>query len=107
MYTMHNINQRVLDTTDLEMFTMLTVMIEHYHCHSMFEPHYYFYREQLYEDGLPSEYGRDLIMWLYISHVYDDMHENFQQLTRVAVRETRDDEPIDTLGFFHPTVGGM
>jgi hypothetical protein len=97
MCVLHNLNEQVPERVDLDRFTMLVSMVNHYHCKEAFKPHYWRYMNYFCQDELPSEYCRNMILWLYISIVYI-IKDDFRKLTRVAMRTMRDDKPIDTLG---------
>ncbi|KXH37002.1 hypothetical protein CSIM01_00066 [Colletotrichum simmondsii] len=83
MKVIHGKTRSVPRQMDLEMLAKLAVLVDYYDCHEVIEIYCPAWIGHL-RNKLPVDYGRDMVLWLLISHVFqqDDI---FQQMTQVAV----------------------
>ncbi|KAK1455592.1 hypothetical protein CMEL01_04352 [Colletotrichum melonis] len=93
MQVVHGKTRSVPRQMDLEMLAKLAVLVDYYDCHEVIEIYCPAWIGYL-RNKLPVDYGRDMILWLLISHVFqqDDI---FQKMTEVAVLKSAD--PVQTM----------
>ena len=92
----HHRNRQVPRTISLEMLAKIAVLIDYYDCGEAVE----LCTERWVEDlkltsPVPSEYCRDLMLWMCVAWVLK-LPEEFTQTTAVAIR--REDQELSTLG---------
>ncbi|KAK1672362.1 hypothetical protein BDP55DRAFT_673662 [Colletotrichum godetiae] len=93
MRVIHGKTRSVPRHMDLEMLAKLAVLVDYYECHEVIEIYCPGWIGPL-SDKLPADYGRDMVLWLLISHVFQQ-YDIFQQMTRVAVLKSAD--PVRTM----------
>ncbi|KAL2882827.1 hypothetical protein SGCOL_001517 [Colletotrichum sp. CLE4] len=93
MRVIHGKTRSVPRHMDLEMLAKLAVLVDYYECHEVIEIYCPGWIGSL-SDKLPADYGRDMVLWLLISHVFQQ-YDIFQQMTRVAVLKSAD--PVRTM----------
>ncbi|EXF86038.1 hypothetical protein CFIO01_07606 [Colletotrichum fioriniae PJ7] len=93
MQVIHGKTRSVPRHINLEMLAKLAVLVDYYDCHEVIEVYCPLWIGSL-KDKLPDDYGRDMVLWLLISHIFqqDDI---FRQMTQVAVLKS--DGPIRTM----------
>lgn len=94
MDIIHGRGRKVPKTIGLEMLAKVAVFVDAFRCLEAVEVYAERWFEQLVND-LPSEYDRDLVLWIYASYVFRQS-EAFKRATRVAVLNS--DGLIRTLG---------
>ncbi|OHE94375.1 hypothetical protein CORC01_10303 [Colletotrichum orchidophilum] len=93
MQVIHGKTRSVPRLVNLEMLAKLAVLIDYYDCHEVIEIYIPRWINPL-KINLPTNIGRDMVLWLLIAQVFqqDDI---FQQMTQIAVLQTTD--PVQTL----------
>ena len=94
MNIIHGRHRAVPRSISLEMLAKISVLVDYYQCHEVVELFAACWTREL-SPGLPTEYGRDLTLWLSISWVFSQ-EPFFNALTKVAIKETTG--PFQTLG---------
>ncbi|KAJ4416418.1 hypothetical protein N0V82_006760 [Gnomoniopsis sp. IMI 355080] len=94
MDSIHGRGRKVPKTVSLEMLAKVAVFVDAFRCFDAVEAYAERWFEKLGED-LPSEYDRDMVLWIYASYVFRQS-EVFKRATRTAVLES--DGLIRTLG---------
>ncbi|KAL0768349.1 hypothetical protein CaCOL14_009324 [Colletotrichum acutatum] len=86
MQVIHGKTRSVPRRIDLEMLAKLAFLVDYYDCHEVIEIYCPLWIESL-RDTLPVYYGRDVVLWLLISYIFqqDDI---FQQMTHVAISKS-------------------
>ncbi|OBR10433.1 Nuclear pore protein-like protein [Colletotrichum higginsianum IMI 349063] len=100
MQVIHGRHRVVPHQVTLEMLAKIAVHVDYYDCLEVTEIFSSMWIESL-QDKLPIQYGRDMILWLLISHVFqqDDI---FSQMTKIAVTQSK--EPVPTLELPIPSI---
>lgn len=100
MHVIHGKTRSVPRHIDLEMLAKLAVLVDYYDCHEAIEIYCPLWVGSL-KDKLPDDYGRDMVLWLLISHVFqqDDI---FRQMTQVAALKS--DGPVRTMELPIPSI---
>lgn len=94
MDAVHGRGRKVPRAVDLELLAKIAVFVDAFKFHEAVEV----YAERWFEglDGaLPTKYGRDLVLWIYVSYVFRQ-HEVFKKASNVAILQS--DGPIRSLG---------
>ena len=87
MNILHSRVRSVPRTISLEMLAKIAVLVDYYECYEALELFVDIWIEKL-SRNLPTEYGRDLVLWLAISWVFSK-DTLFQGITKVALTESR------------------
>lgn len=94
MDVIHGRGRKVPRALDLETLAKVAVFVDTFRCLDAVEV----YAERWFlklEGQVPREYGRDLLLWIYVSYVFRQS-EVFQKATKIAVLQSQG--PIRTLG---------
>ncbi|KAK6215114.1 hypothetical protein QIS74_08133 [Colletotrichum tabaci] len=100
MQVIHGRHRVVLRQVSLEMLAKIAVLIDYYDCLEVIEIFSSMWIESL-KKSLPTQYGRDMVLWLLISHVFKQ-DEIFSQMTKIAVTQSK--EPVLTLELPIPSI---
>lgn len=93
MNVIHNRHRRVPKIVDLEQLAKIAVIVNYFRCHEAAELYAEIWISHL-RNQVPTEYGRELILWLLISWVFSDP-DIFAAVTKVAVKKSPG--PLPTL----------
>ncbi|KAJ0162450.1 hypothetical protein CTA2_4530 [Colletotrichum tanaceti] len=104
MQAMHGRHRAIPRQVTLEMLAKMAVLVDYYDCLEVIEIFSSMWIESLKNkllNGLPTQYGRDMVLWLLISHVFqqDDV---FSQMTKIAVTQSK--EPVLTMELPIPSI---
>lgn len=94
MDVIHGRGRKVPRSVDLEMLAKLAVFVDVFRCFEVVET----YAERWFgklAQSLPTEYGRDLVLYIYASYVFR-RGDVFKKATRIGVLQS--DGPIRSLG---------
>ncbi|KAK1636321.1 hypothetical protein BDP81DRAFT_489675 [Colletotrichum phormii] len=94
MQVIHGKMRSVPRQIDLGTLAKMAVLVDYYDCHEVIELYSFIWIEPL-RKNLPVDYCRELVLWLFISHVFQQ-NDTFQQMTQLAVMKTAC--PIKTMG---------
>ncbi|KAK2604920.1 hypothetical protein N8I77_007811 [Diaporthe amygdali] len=90
----HGRGRKVPRSVDLELLAKIAVFVDTFKFHEAVEVYAERWFERL-EGALPTTYGRDLVLWIYISYVFRQ-HEVFKKASNVAILQSNG--PIRSLG---------
>ncbi|KAH8889906.1 hypothetical protein GQ53DRAFT_184308 [Thozetella sp. PMI_491] len=93
MNILHSRVRSVPRTISLEMLAKIAVLVDYYKCHEALELFVDLWIQNL-SRNLPTEYGRDLVLWLAVSWVFSKQ-ALFTTITKVAIMESK--SPLKTL----------
>ncbi|KAH8783391.1 hypothetical protein F5883DRAFT_538633 [Diaporthe sp. PMI_573] len=94
MDAVHGRGRKVPRSVDLELLAKIAVFVDAFKFHEAVE----IYAERWFEGlggALPTEYGRELVLWIYASYVFRQ-HEVFKRASNVAILQSNG--PIRSLG---------
>ncbi|KAK9775074.1 hypothetical protein SCAR479_08348 [Seiridium cardinale] len=94
MNIIHGRARKVPRSIDLEMLAKIATLVDYYDCHEVVILYAECWIREL-DTELPNDYGRDLVLWLWISWVFG-REIIFETMTRIAALECRG--PLQTLG---------
>ncbi|KAM0812639.1 hypothetical protein AB5N19_12630 [Seiridium cardinale] len=94
MNIIHGRARKVPRSIDLEMLAKIATLVDYYDCHEVVILYAECWIREL-DTELPNDYGRDLVLWLWISWVFG-REIIFETMTRIATLECRG--PLQTLG---------
>lgn len=94
MQVIHGRTRLVPRQVNLDMLARITVVVDYYDCHEVIEVFSSIWIDDL-NKGLPTEYGRSLILWLLISLVFHK-DEIFSTITKTTILKST--TPVPTLG---------
>ncbi|OHW97587.1 hypothetical protein CSPAE12_03640 [Colletotrichum incanum] len=104
MQVIHGRMRSVPRRVDCEMLAKIAILVDYYGCHEIIEVLSTIWIDAL-KDQLPSECNRDLVLWLSISHVFQQ-DELFSRVTKTAVLESQ--SPIPTMDLpIRPIIIGL
>lgn len=98
MNIIHGQTQKVDQIFDLEMLTKIAVLVDYYKCNKAVHFFANSWINRL-KQPLPSSYGRDLLLRLFVSYVFSESY-TFKTLTKTIIYESRGS--IHTLGLAIP-----
>ncbi|GJC82996.1 hypothetical protein ColLi_05834 [Colletotrichum liriopes] len=100
MQVIHGRMRSVPRRIDFEMLAKIAVLVDYYDCHEVIEVFSSIWIDSL-KGQLPSGCNRDLVLWLLISHVFqqDDI---FSRITQTAVLEGQG--PLPTMDLPIPSI---
>jgi hypothetical protein len=90
----HGRGAKIPKTVDLDTLAQIALFVDRFQLFDAVEVYGDRWISKL-EDKLPEVYGRDLVLWIYISHIFRNA-EVFKAVSRTAVAGS--DGPIKTLG---------
>ncbi|KAK4223583.1 hypothetical protein QBC38DRAFT_45785 [Podospora fimiseda] len=90
----HGKGSKIPKTVDLDTLAQIAVFVDRFQLFDALEVYGDRWISKL-EDNLPNVYGRDLVLWIYVSHVFRNS-EVLKTVSRTAVAGS--DGPIKTLG---------
>jgi hypothetical protein len=94
MNIIHGHHNKVPQQLDLEMLGKVAVVVDDLQCLNAIRPYVDIWNTNL-GDQFPKKYGRDLIVWICITHVLE-LAMHFRQATRTAILDSNG--PLPTLG---------
>ncbi|KAK1990843.1 hypothetical protein LX36DRAFT_620201 [Colletotrichum falcatum] len=95
MNVIHGRTRSVPRSIDCEMLAKIAVLVDYYDCHEVVEVFASMWVDAL-KNQLPSECGRDLVLWLLISYVFQQ-DDAFAQITKTAVVKGQGPMPTTNL----------
>lgn len=99
MNIIHGRVRSVPRSVSLEMLVQIAVIVDYYDCHEVVELFADCWIREL-SHSLPTEHGRDLLLWLAVSWVFSQK-ALFKTMTEVAVKKSKG--PLQTLGLPIPS----
>lgn len=94
MDAVHGRGRKVPRSVDLELLAKVAVFVDAFRFHEAVEVYAERWFEGL-EGTLPTQYGRDLVLWIYVSYVFRQQ-EVFRRASNVAILQSNG--PIRSLG---------
>lgn len=94
MDAVHGRGRKVPRSVDLELLAKIAVFVDAFRFHEAVEVYAERWFEGL-EGSLPTKYGRDLVLWIYVSYVFRQQ-EVFRRASNVAILQSNG--PIRSLG---------
>lgn len=94
MDAVHGRGRKVPRSVDLELLAKIAVFVDAFRFHEAVEVYAERWFEGL-EGSLPTKYGRDLVLWIYVSYVFRQQ-EVFRRASNVAI--VHSNGPIRSLG---------
>ncbi|TDZ36858.1 hypothetical protein CTRI78_v011225 [Colletotrichum trifolii] len=100
MRIFHGQTRSVPRDISLEMLAKIAVLVDYYDAPEVVEVYANIWIDEL-EGELPTQHGRDMVLWLLVSHVFQQ--ENvFSRMTQIAVTQSL--KPVPTLGLPIPSI---
>jgi hypothetical protein len=86
MHAVHGQTRSVPRIVSLEMLAKIALLVDYYKCHEVIEVFSDMWIQKL-RNQLPVHFGRDPILWVFISYVFiqDDI---FEEVTRTAIEQS-------------------
>lgn len=94
MDAVHGRGRKVPRSVDLELLAKIAVFVDAFRFHEAVEVYAERWFEGL-EGSIPTQYGRDLVLWIYVSYVFRQQ-EVFRKASNVAILQSNG--PIRSLG---------
>ena len=94
MNIIHGRSRRVPKIIDIETLAKVAVFVEKFQFHEAVDIYIDNWLGQL-EKSLPTEYNRDLVLWIFVAYVFH-RSDVFETATRIAISQSNG--PIKTLG---------
>jgi hypothetical protein len=91
----HGRGSRVPKSVDVDVLANIAFFVESYQCLDAVEVYVERWVRGL-EGGLPKTYGREVVLWMYISYVFH-LTDLFKAFTKIVIAESNG--PIHGLGF--------
>ncbi|TDZ17224.1 hypothetical protein Cob_v009955 [Colletotrichum orbiculare MAFF 240422] len=100
MRIFHGQTRSVPRDISLEMLAKIAVLVDYYDAPEVVEVYASIWIVKL-EDELPTQNGRDMVLWLLVSHVFQ-LENVFSRMTQIAVTQSL--KPVPTLGLPIPSI---
>ncbi|KAF5679185.1 hypothetical protein FHETE_926 [Fusarium heterosporum] len=84
---MHGYHRQVPKSFSLELLAKVAMVVNYYECHEIIGPYANIWLKKV-KSKVPTVYGKDCILCLFISWVFSGS-EMFQQMTRLALKHSR------------------
>ncbi|PNP44235.1 hypothetical protein TGAMA5MH_03841 [Trichoderma gamsii] len=85
MNIIHGHHRKVPRSIDLDTLAMVSVLVDYYKCHEITDVFAQMWVVKL-SPGLPTSYGRESMIWLFVSWVFSESLI-FQQMTALVMKE--------------------
>ncbi|KAK4233012.1 hypothetical protein C8A03DRAFT_39314 [Achaetomium macrosporum] len=96
MHIIHGRNRQVPRLVSLELLAKIAALVDYYKCHEAVEVFAELWLQGLKSQSqVPSQVGRDLVLWLFISWVFGD-NDIFTSVTSTALQQSQG--PLPTWG---------